>query len=131
MIPKGLIDVELTIQDTIEQTRTYKLSETNIQGFTDDLGALEQHVYKALSTEKYEFPIYSFNFGIELESLIGRDPAYVKVELKRRIKDCLLQDNRITSVENFKFTITGDEVLCAFDVVSIYGEIEITKEVNV
>lgn len=131
MIPKGLIDTELTIQETIEQTRTYKLLETNIQGFTDDLGALEQHIYKVLSTEKYEFPIYSFNFGIELESLIGRDPAYVKVELKRRIKDCLLQDNRITSVENFNFTITGDEVLCTFDVVSIYGEIEITKEVNV
>jgi hypothetical protein len=131
MIPKGLIDVELTIQDTIEQTRTYKLSETNIQGFTDDLGALEQYIYKVLSTEKYEFPIYSFNFGIELESLIGRDPAYVKVELKRRIKNCLLQDSRITSVENFKFTITGDEALCTFDVVSIYGEIEITKEVNV
>lgn len=131
MIPKGLIDVELTIQDTIEQTRTYKLSETNIQGFADDLGALEQHIYKVLSTEKYEFPIYSFNFGIELESMIGRDPAYVKVELKRRIKDCLLQDNRITSVENFKFTNIGDEVLCTFDVVSIYGEIEITKEVNV
>lgn len=131
MIPKGLIDVELTIQDTIEQTRTYKLSGTNIQGFADDLRALEQHIYKVLSTEKYEFPIYSFNFGIELESLIGRDPAYVKVELKRRIKDCLLQDNRITSVENFKFTNTGDEVLCTFDVVSIYGEIEITKEVNI
>lgn len=131
MIPKGLIDVKLTIQNTIEQTRTYKLSETNIQGFTDYLGALEQHIYKVLSTEKYEFPIYSFNFGIELESLIGRDPAYVKVELKRRIKDCLLQDNRITNVENFKLTNTGDEVLCTFDVISIYGEIEITKEVNV
>lgn len=131
MIPKGLIDVDLVVTETIETTKTYKLSDTKVQGFTDDLGALEQAIYKELNTEKYEYPIYSFNYGIEFESLIGKDPIYVRVEIKRRIQECLMQDERVASVDNFNFTITGDEMLCTFDVVSIYGEITISKEVNV
>lgn len=131
MIPKGLIGVDLVVTDNLDTTKTYKLSDANIQGFTDGLAALEQAIYKVLNTEKYEYPIYSFNYGIELESLIGKDLIYVKIELKRRIRECLLQINEIESVDNFKFNITGDEMLCTFDVVSIYGEITISKEVNV
>ena len=131
MIPKGLIDVDLVVTENIETTKTYKLSDKKVQGFTDDLGALEQAIYKVLNTEKYEYPIYSFNYGIEFESLIGKDPIYVRIEIKRRIQECLLQDERVTSVDNFNFIITGDEMLCTFDVVSIYGEITISKEVNV
>jgi|SRR5665648_86067 len=131
MIPKGLIDVDLIVTQDLETTKTYKLSDTKVQGFTDELGALEQAIYKELNTEKYEYPIYSFNYGIEFESLIGKDPIYVRVEIKRRIQECLLQDERVTSVDNFNFVITGDEMLCTFDVASIYGEITISKEVNV
>ena len=118
MIPQGY-DIDFEVISNIDTTKTYKLSTDKIQGFTDDLGALEQAIYKVLSIEKYEHPIYSFNYGIELDSLIGKDPAYVKIELKRRIQECLLQDDRVTGVGNFQFTVTGDEMLCIFDVQSI------------
>jgi hypothetical protein len=131
MIPEGLIDTDLEISEDLETTKTYKISDVNIQGFTDNLEALKQAIYKVLNTEKYEYPIYSFSYGIELESLIGKEPAYVRVELKGRIRECLLQDERITGVDNFSFTVTGDELLCTFDVTSIYGDLVITKEVNV
>ena len=129
-IPAALIPTDLTIIETMNTSKTYKLTETNIQGFVDGLDALKQAIYKVLNTEKYEYPIYSFSYGIELESLIGKDAAYVKVELKRRIQECLLQDDRIESVDNFDFVVNGDQILCTFDVTSIYGEITITKEVN-
>ncbi|MHB8065020.1 MAG: DUF2634 domain-containing protein [Ruminiclostridium sp.] len=129
MIPAGF-ETDLEITEDIETTNTYKLSADKIQGFTDELGALQQAIYKVLNTEKYEYPIYSFNYGIELENLIGMDAIYVKIEIKRRVQECLLQDERITSVDNFVFAVTGDALLCTFDVVSIYGEIAITKEVN-
>lgn len=131
MIPEGLIDADLEVMEEPETTKTYKLSDTDIQGNADELEALKQAIYKVLNTEKYEYPIYSFNYGIELESLIGKDPLYVKVELKRRIQDCLLEDERIKNVDNFSFVVTGDEMLCTFNVTSIYGEFTITKEVNV
>jgi len=121
VIPNASINVEIIDPESAETTRTYKLSPDKIQGFTSDLGAIEQAIYKVLSTEKYEYPIYSFNYGIELESLIGKNPVYVKIELKRRIKECLLQDERIQSVDNFRYVSMGDELLCTFDVQSIYG----------
>lgn len=130
MIPEEVIDTELELTEDTETTRTYKLTNDKIQGFTENLDALQQAIYKVLSTEKYEHPIYSFSYGIDLESLIGKDRVYVQVELKRRIQECLLQDDRIQSVDNFQFTFSGDEMLCTFDVTSIYGTTTITKEVN-
>lgn len=130
MIPEP-IDIDLEVTEDVEVTKTYKLSKTNIQGFTDELEALQQAIHKVLSTEKYEYPIYSFDYGIELENLIGKDATYVQVELKRRIEECLLEDDRIQSVDNFNFTVTGDEMLCIFDVESIYGELTMSKEVNI
>lgn len=129
MIPQGFSS-DFELARDLDTTKTYKLSHDTIQGFTDDLEALEQAIYKVLSTEKYEYPVYGFNYGIELESLIGKDPVYVQIELKRRIRECLLQDDRIISVDNFKYTLTGDEMVCTFDVTCIYGEITITKEVD-
>lgn len=129
MIPQGF-SVDLEIDDSIETTKTYKLYSDKIQGTTDELDALQQAIYKVLNTEKYEHPIYSFSYGIDLESLIGKDRAYVQVEIKRRIQECLLQDERIQRVENFIFSGSGDELKCTFDVVGIYGQFTITKEVN-
>lgn len=131
MIPQDVISIDLTLDEEPETSLTYKATKDNIQGYTDNIEALQQAIYKELSTEKYEHAIYDFDYGIELESLIGKDPIYVKIELKRRIQECLLKDERIETVDNFTYTTIGDSLFCTFDVMSIYGEIEITKEVNV
>lgn len=130
MIPKSAISPDLEISHLNQTSKTYKLAETKIQGFADELEALQQAIYKVLNTEKYDYPIYSFSYGIELENLIGKDNGYVKIEFKRRIQECLLQDSRIQSVDNFEFAGTGDELHCTFEVNSIYGKVTITKEVK-
>ncbi|ABN53693.1 MAG TPA: DUF2634 domain-containing protein [Hungateiclostridium thermocellum] len=129
MIPNASINIELGSAESIETSRTYKLSGDKIQGYVDGLEALKQAIYKVLNTERYEYPIYSFNYGIELESLIGKDPIYVQIELKRRIRECLLRDDRITDVDNFKFEVNGDEIKCTFDVHSIFGNFTASREV--
>lgn len=131
MIPRASIEIEIAPEEVIETSRTYKLSSDKIQGYTDGLEALKQAIYKALNTERYEYPIYSFNYGIELESLIGKDRTYVQIELKRRIQECLLRDERITAVDNFRFEGSGDVLKCTFDVHSIYGDLTVTREVNI
>lgn len=131
MIPSSEINRNISIINEPKVSKTYRLSNNKIQGFTDGLQALEQAIYKELNTERYEYPIYSFSYGIELESLIGKDPTYVKLELKRRIQECLLQDDRIKSVDNFNFDIAGDELLCTFEVKSIYGDLSISQEVGI
>jgi len=131
VIPQSNIDVELSLDESIETSRTYKMIGDRIQGYTDGLDALKQAIYKVLNTERYEYPIYSFNYGIELESLIGKDRTYVQVELKRRISECLLRDKRITGVDNFRFEGSSDVLKCTFDVHSIYGDLTVSREVNI
>lgn len=131
MIPRSSIDIELATEENAETSRTYKITGNRIQGYTDGLEALKQAIYKVLNTERYEYPIYSFNYGIELENLIGKDPIYVQIELKRRIRECLLKDDRITEVDNFQFEVNGDEIKCTFDVHSIYGDLTASKEVKI
>jgi len=130
MIPKSSIDIELNPEESIETSRTYKIAGDRIQGYTDNLQALKQAIYKVLNTERYEYPIYSFNYGIELENLLGKEPVYVQIELKRRIRECLLGDDRISEVDNFKLEANGDEIKCTFDVHSIFGNFTVSQEVN-
>ena len=131
MIPRNSINVELITEETIETSRTYKMTGNRIQGYTDNLQALQQAIYKVLNTERYEYPIYSFNYGIELENLLGKDQVYVQIELKRRIRECLLQDDRITEVDNFRFEVAGDSIKCTFDVHSIFGSLTASREVSI
>ena len=125
------IEQNLEVLEIIEPGLTYKLNDETIRGNIDELESLRQAIYKVLATERYEYPIYSFSYGIDIGSLIGQDAVYVEIELKRRIKECLLEDSRITDVGNFVMNRACDELHCVFDVTSIYGTLQINKVVIV
>ena len=57
------------------------MNTKRIQGTVDDLDAVIQTIYKILNTERYEYEIYSWDFGIELVDLYGKDITYVVPEL--------------------------------------------------
>lgn len=125
------LTTDLVLQERTYKSRTYQLSETKIEGFVDDLEALRQAVYKILSTEQYEYPIYSFQYGIAWKELIGEERAYVRAEIRRMIQEALLQDDRIREVDDFRFAFFGDSCRCSFQVSSIYGELQIETEVTI
>ena len=125
----------LTTDTRIEQqsfsNRSYNLSRTAIQGFVTDLEALSQAIHKRLSTQQFEYPIYRFRYGVDWKDLLGQDPEYVRPEMKRMIQETLLEDDRITEVENFNFEFSGNICRCEFDVVSIFGTVREGVETNV
>ena len=125
----------LTTDTRIEQqsfsNRSYNLSRTAIQGFVTDLEALSQAIHKRLSTQQFEYPIYSFRYGVDWKDLLGPDPEYVRPEMKRMIQETLLEDDRITEVENSNFEFSGNICRCEFDVVSIFGTVREGVETNV
>ena len=82
-----------------------------------------------LHTERYRYLIYTPDYGSELEGLIGRDPLFVQSELKRRIREALMQDDRIEDVTNFSIQFDGDNALVRFTVISIFGNFETEQEV--
>lgn len=133
MIPVVSDEIRTDFEFEELPTNTWELhiTENRIYGFTDKLEAMKQAIYLILNTERYEHIIYSWDFGIELVNLFGREITYVIPELERRIKEALLQDTRITSVENFEFETEKGVVKATFTVKTIYGDVETEKVVNV
>lgn len=131
ILPQGaVISDDLEVEEIIEPTKTYKIKDDRIVGFCDGIEALKQAIYLILNTERYEYLIYSDDYGSELKGLIGKDRDIAESEYKRRIKEALIQDHRINNIDNFIFNYDGDNVLMEFIVFSIYGEFSINKEVQ-
>ena len=125
------LTTSLVLQEQNFYDRTYKLSAEKIESFVDGLESLKQAIYKVLATEQYEYPIYSFKYGIAWKELIGEERPYVRAEMKRMIQEVLLLDDRILEVDGFDFEFKEDICRCNFNVSSIYGDVEIEKEVSV
>lgn len=109
-----------------------KLNETNVRGWVDELEAYKQAVYKLLSTERYDYIIYSWDYGVELKDLIGKHIAYVVPMLEVRLTEAVMQDDRTISVGNFEFdTSVRGVVSVTFECVCIFGETEIKLNVEI
>ncbi len=130
ILPQGAIinNVDV-IEESIQPTKTYRIKDGRIVGFCDDIEALKQSIQLILSTERYEYLIYSWNYGSELKGVIGRDKDIAESEFKRRVREALLQDDRINNVDNFIFNYEKDSVLVMFTVFSIYEDFRVSKEV--
>lgn len=132
MIPNiNILTEEIT--EVKYPSKTYKLNfeKNRIDGSTDDLDAIKQSIYLILSTERYQHIIYSWDYGVELLDLIGKPMPYVMSELPRRIKDALIQDDRISDVIDFEFKPNGKQLYTKFTVVSNVGNISTELEVAV
>ena len=131
MLPIRNDRVEIKSEVEAIPTKTYKMAifGNKITGKTDGQEAMKQAIYKILNTERYQYPIYSWNYGIELKDLFGKS----KVELVSRVSEALLQDERIIAVESFLFDDTKkrESLAMTFTAKTIYGDVEIAKEVKV
>ena len=134
MIPS--VNNILTTDIEVEQqpSLNYKMvmPKEVIVGKCDKLEAMKQVIFKILNTERYEYIVYSWNYGIELNDLYGKPVDYVCCELVDRITEALVQDDRINTVTDFDFTFPKKgEILVTFKVHTIYGDIEAERQVTI
>lgn len=133
MIPSmnSILTTEIEVES--EGTKNYQMhfTEKFINGFVDELQAMHQVIYKILNTERYQYIIYSWDYGIETVDLYGEPISYVCPEIERRIIEALTQDDRIESVDNFEFDYSKKGKLhVTFSVHTIYGDLEEERVVN-
>ena len=119
-------------QDNTMPSKTYYINRnTNrISGYIDDKDAIVQAIYLILSIERYESVIYNWYYGTEFDSLVGKDRDFVKSELKRRIAEAILEDDRILDVTDFNISFNKDVANVVFLVETNIGDININWEVN-
>ena len=89
--------------------------------------AIKVWAYKALLATRYQHSIYSWDYGSELLSLIGKayTPELTKSEAKRYIKEALEINPYILEVDVVDMSFK-DSILSAYiKLLTIYGESEV------
>ena len=134
ILPSSQINLGV-VKEEVYSELTYMIDFENkrIRGLIDGKKAVIQAIKKIFKTERFSCVIYSGQYGIELADLRGENIGYVISDLPRRIREALLVDKRIISVENFSFTRAQekDKLICMCDVNTIYGDATIEEMVSV
>ena len=133
MIPteNTLLNTEFEIVMHPDKTYFSRMNEGRIRGFAEDRDAIIQAIFKVLNTERSFYSAYSENYGIELLDLYGMPISYVLPELKRRITEALIWDDRIESVDHFEFVLMKGKIGCTFTAHTLFGEVEFEKVVEI
>ena len=96
-------------------------------GLCDGKAALQGWIACALSTERYLYPIFSHEYGVEY----SHRQVMSDSQLQNAICDALEHDERILGIRDFTITRKGESVSAAFTVESVYGEFETETELYV
>lgn len=136
MIPStvGFLNQDFVIQEQPSKVHKMDLNTDGdtVRGFTDGVEAIRQGVFRILSTERYQYIIYPWYYGIETIDLYGEPVTYVCPELERRITEALLTDSRIFSVTDFEHdTNIKGVVHTSFTVSTVFGDFQADKGVNI
>ncbi len=133
MIPLSGTNINGNIVVEKQPSLSYKmrLEKERIERNVDGIEAVKQMIYKTLMTDRYRFEIYDWNYGVELDDLLGKPKEFVKAELPRRIEDALIIDDRVEEICDFEFTDIDKTTLAVkFTVKTIFGNVEAEKEVS-
>ena len=89
--------------------------------------AIKVWIYKAIKTVRYQYPIYSWDYGCEINSLIGQNytKGLTKSESERYIKEAILINPYITDVKIIDINFSEDILSVSIQVDTIYGEVNV------
>ena len=84
-------------------------------------------VYKAMKTERFRYKIYSWDFGSEIDQLIGQSytPNLTKAECIRYIEECILINPYIRAISQMQVSFKEGKLLIQCKLQTIYGETEL------
>jgi hypothetical protein len=90
---------------------------------------LVQWVRLTLTVERFRYPIYSDNYGVEFDALISRSPTpeEVETEAPRMVREALSIDDRILEVRLVRVVPSEEDLTCYFldmEVVTFTGDLE-------
>ena len=103
-----------------QPTRTYALRFDGYPcsgGKLDGLEAMKQAIFLILQTERFQYAIYSWNYGQTMT-------PYLQAKVAKAIEDALMADDRVLSVEQFSFTKGKRNLLVKFTVTTTEGDVE-------
>lgn len=94
--------------------------------------AVKVWAWKALNTVRYKHEIYSWDYGSDLERLVGQayTPALKEAEAPRYLQECLLTNPYILAVRNISVSFEGCRLTMAGTLITIYGEVALDAAIE-
>ena len=131
-------DIESNIENSIDELPMYyevgwdyikdePLIENNEFVIVEGNNAIKVWIYKVIKTVRYQYPIYSWDYGCEISSLIGQKytKGLTKSEAERYIKEAILINPYITDVKIIDINFSEDILSVSIQVDTIYGEVNV------
>lgn len=126
-------DVE---DDEVQETEEKELKDYEIDfkkgcltgRMVTDLDAIIQSIKLALKIDRYFYPQYSWEYGSELNTLIGKNYSqeYVQSEVQRMLEDLVLDFDEVLSISDIQCTMDRDKLTISFKLETIYGGGEVS-----
>ena len=84
-------------------------------------------IWHAIKTFRYCYSIYSWNFGSEIDTLMGKNytHALTKMEATRYIREALMINPYILEITKLDVDFDGDTLYITMRVITIYEELEV------
>lgn len=131
-------DIESNIENSIDELPMYyevgwdylkdePLIENNEFVIVEGNEAIKVWIYKAIKTVRYQYPIYSWDYGCEISSLVGQKytKGLTKSEAERYIKEAILINPYITDVKIIDIDFSEDILSVSIQVDTIYWEVNV------
>ena len=112
--------IDFKTGNPIIENKGFKLLEGN--------EALRVWIYKALKVDRFQYEIYSWNFGSEISDLMGKGytSALTQSEIKRYIEEALSTNPYIEEVKVEETSFKDNTLSVKLTVNSIYGNMEVS-----
>ena len=132
-LPQSEIDLSkgVVFRDQPSLTWIADPATRRLRGRGDNYEAVRQAVEVFVSVERFRWQIYSPNFGIELDGLLGNEPGFAASELQRRLSDAFLPDSRILGISDFSYTFEDGVLTAEVTVNTVFGPVKTGVEVTV
>ena len=89
--------------------------------------AIAVWIYHAIKTYRYAFSIDSWDFGCEIDTLLGQNytAAHTKSEVTRYITEALEINPYILTIDKITVDFDGDVLSVGVRVITVYEELEV------
>ena len=132
MLPQANIDLSrgVVFQDQPSLTWIADPVTNRLRGRGDNWEAVRQAVEVIVHVERFKWQIYTPNFGTDYDGLLGTEPGYAASELRRRLEDAFLPDNRILGIKDYVHTFRDVRRTVTFTALTVFGDVPGSMEVT-
>lgn len=128
-----LEDMEETLEqdtDVVDVPREFGVNFASGQltgQIVEGLEALRVWVWLVCHIERYRHPIFTWQYGTELEKYIGQNYSreYMDTVVKKEVEDALMYNEHILGIEDFTTYMEDDRLTMSFTVNTDLGGIEV------